>query len=50
MVLWFIGMLFTYGYVLKTAEKESVDKSLAFFFMIVFLWPVVLGLELRVGF
>ncbi len=35
MTLWLIGMLFTYGYVLKTAEKESVDKSvdksLAFF-------------------
>jgi hypothetical protein len=39
-------MLFTYGYVLKAAEKESVDKSLAFFFMVLIFWPVILGLEL----
>jgi hypothetical protein len=46
MTLWIIGMLFTYGYVLDAARKESADKSAAFFFMVLIFWPVILGLEI----
>jgi hypothetical protein len=46
MTLWIIGMLFTYGYVLDDSKDESRGKTLAICFLVVCLWPVILGLNL----
>ena len=45
MTLWLIGMLFTYGYVFDDSKDESRGKTLAICFLVVCLWPFVLGLE-----
>ncbi len=43
MILWFVGSLFTYGYITGKDEGETFWESVSIFFIAMFLWPLFLG-------
>jgi len=44
-LIWYIGMYFTYGFVVN--KKPTIKQQATLLFKVAFLWPFLLGLALN---
>lgn len=45
MFVWLVGLLFTIGVVLPTAEGKKLIEKILFLIIIIVGWPVILGIS-----